>query len=339
MGQRVSIDVKELATIPYLRVEAIKDRALELPAFWDGAAWHVWIPQHDGKLFHARPQGMGEGSYVASEPAHADDIHFPFAEFAWKRASWSDVSYWRGAIIEDLHQLAASVAKIDFFWTARENVPQGSLGVRRFVGSELECLLTVCRSTFDQLQEVIRAIWKRVRLLDKNDQRRKRELRGSFAEMVIANGKLMTEAQIAEQRRVPLPLAAMYESAGEFLKVLRDLRDGIVHRGKDAPVVLVAERGFIVGKEDAGFASLPIWKPEHSFNERCLSLRPAIAYLVMATLATCNAFADVLAQIIEFPPDLSPAHRLLIRSAHGGALIRAQRVLQAEASPWWSDAG
>jgi hypothetical protein len=332
---RANVDARELAKIPYLRAEVVGDRQAALTSLWDGTEWHAWIPGPSGTLVHMRPRELAEGTYVAKAPARADDIHLPFAEFFWKRASWPAVGHWYNAILEDLHQLAAAVAKIDFFWAMREHAQGGGLGIRRFVGSELEYLLTVCRSVFDELQEVVRAIWSKVRLVDEELQRRKGTLPPSFRKMVMSDGNLMQADEIGRRHNVPPPLAAAYQSAGSFLKVLRELRDGIIHHGRDAPIVLTGERGFILGKGEPGFASLPIWKPEHSFNEHAVSLRPAVAYLVATTLYTCNTFADVLGQIFAFPPDVAPDHHLFVRSVHGGALLAVQEVLRG-GSPWWT---
>jgi hypothetical protein len=231
------IDPGELWKVPYLRADALGDRQAALTSLWDGADWHAWVPGPKGTLFHMEPNELAEGSYVAKDAARADDLHFPFADFMWKRASWPEVGHWYRAIVEDLHQIAASIAKVDFFWKTRDQAPGGALGARRFVSSELEYLLTVCRSVLDELQEIVRAIWERVR-------------------------------------------------------------------------------------------------EEHSFNEHAVSLRPALAHLVVTTLGTCNAFADVLGRILQFPPDIAPERRLFIRSVHGGALLQVQEVLRG-GSPWW----
>ncbi len=153
--------------------------------------------------------------------------------------------------------------------------------------------------------------------------------------MVMSNCELMSVEQIVESRRVPLPLAETYAAAGAFLKLLRELRDGIIHHGKDAPVVLTTERGFVIGRDKPGFASLPIWKPEHAFNEHTVSLRPALAHLVVTALYTCNSFAESLARTIAFPPDIAPEHSIFIRAIHGEALIRAQDVLRG-GPVWWA---
>ena len=327
----MKLDVRELASVPYLCAGAVGERHVQLESFWDGTEWHAWIAGPNGTLIHMRPRDLGVGSYIAKEPAADDDFCFPFTDFMWRRASWPDANHWHGAIVEDVHQLAASIAKIDFFWKMREHAPALVLG--RFASSEIEYLLTVCRSVFDLLQEVIRTIWGRMRLLDEERQRRKGELRKSFADMVISKGELMSAGRITETRGVPLHLAETYAAGGAFFKLVRELRDGIVHNGKDAPMVVTTERGFII-RRDSAFAALPIWKDEHSFNEQAVSLRPALAYIVVTTLNTCNAFAEALGQMFGFPPDLAPGHRLFVRSPHGRALLEVQEVLRG-GSPWW----
>ncbi|MFI5297230.1 MAG: hypothetical protein ACHREM_03965 [Polyangiales bacterium] len=295
----------------------------------------MWVPKGDGTLFRMRPPGFGEGVYFAKEAATQDDLHFPFMNFIVKRASWPDVHHWLNAIVADVHQLAAALGKIEFFWEHRKLVPGDILGLGRFVGSELEYILTVCRSLFDQLQEVLRALWNRITLLDPEQQRRKGELKKSFREMVMKGDSLMSVEEIGSVRRIPSPLASAYADAGAFLQVLRDLRDGVVHGGKEVPLVFVTDRGFGIPRNAPHFGRLPIWKPEHAFNENVVSLKPALAHIVMSALRACNVFAEALAGSIQFPEDIAPDHQVFIRSVHGPAMLRVQAVLHG-GSPWWA---
>jgi len=317
-----------------MRADLAGDRNVNLTSFWDGSAWHLWIPKPDGTLLPMRPLGCGEASYLGREPADPNDIHSRFADFVWRRASWADVAHWQGAMIEDVHQLAASIAKINFFWRMREHAP--ALVLARFASSEIEYLLTVCRSAFDLLQESIRRVCAHLRVGDAR-QRGKKALPDSFREMVMSSGALMSAEQIATTRGVPMPLAEAYAAGGAFFSLLRGLRDGIVHGGREAPYAMTTDRGFII-RRDSAFAALPIWKDEHLFNEQAVSLRPALAYVVGTTLATCDTFAEALGRSFEFPPDLAPGYRLFIRSADGSALTALQQV-RSGGSPWWTADG
>jgi hypothetical protein len=280
----------ELAKVPYLRPDVVGGRDVPLAPLWDGESWHLWIPAAGDTLMEMKPKDAGECSYFAKAPARPEDLHFPFVSLISKRASWPEVRHWLAAVVEDVHQLAAVLAKIDFLWECRTSAPGGDMGLRRFIACEVEYILTVCRSMFDQLQEILRGIWQHVTLLDADEQKRKKDLEQSFAKMVFRDNKLMTVSEIQQARRVPAPFAAAYHAAGEFLSVLRNLRDGIVHGGKGVPLVLVTPRGFVVSRAEKNFASLPMWKAEHQFNENVVSLRPALAHIVMNTFLAFPRF-------------------------------------------------
>ncbi len=220
----------ELSKVPWLALDPHNDRYLSLAPLWDGHGWRLWLPVPGHGLIETKPVGLAEGAYVATEPAAPADLNFPFVEFIWKRANWPNVHHWLTAIEQDVHQIAASLGKIDFFWAMRDRIPDQQ-GLARFVASEVEYLLMICRSVLDELQEVLRNIWEHIRLLDKMEQRRKGPLPPSFAKMVIHDQKLMSAQDIRTRRRIPLPLASAYEAAGAFVHVLRTLRDGVVHGG------------------------------------------------------------------------------------------------------------
>ena len=157
----------------------------------------------------------------------------------------------------------------------------------------------------------------------------------SFAKMIFRENKLMTVEEIQNFRNIPEPLARAHHTAGEFLGILRKLRDSIVHGGKNAPQVFVVPRGFGVHKADPAIGNLPMWKAEHQFNANVVSLRPVLADVVMNTFYTCNLFADGLVGIFQLPDDLAPNHAVFIRSIHAPALVSIQNVLKGS-SGWWA---
>lgn len=330
----MSIAPSELSKLAYLRPDLIGDRTLNLAPLWDGTRWHLWTPMADGTLMALRPVECHEGSYFAREPARQDDLHLPFIELMWKRASWADVCHWVVAITDDLHNLATAVAKVDFFWAMRDDA-RDSVG--RFVKNEIEYVLTVCRSILDELQEILRRVWDRVQLVDREAQKRKRPLPQSFADMIRRENRTMSAEEIAGHRHVPEVFADAYATTAPFVATLRGLRDAVIHGGHDAPLVFLTERGFAVRKDEPHVAALPVLKPEYEYNERLVSLRPVLAHLVMTTMYTLNTFGDLLLAHIELPPDIAPEHALFVRTVHGRALLRTQDVLRGTASPWWTD--
>ena len=333
----MKIDVAELRKVPFLRADLLGNRSLTLPSYWDGTRWSGWVPQADGSLFEMHPIDCAEGSYVAREAARPDDMHVPFADFMWRRIGWSDVQHWKNALVEDVHQMAASLDKIGFFWTSRASLDE-SLRLRRFVATEIEYLLMLSRSAFDLLQEVMRAFWRHIELVDPDAQRRKGDLKKSFADMVMHGDRRLSAPEIAETRKIPLQLAEAYAAGGDRLEAVRKLRDAIVHQGKDAPVVFVTERGFSIPMDQPVFRDLPIWTDAYRDNERLVSLRPALAWMIIAAIDTCNVFAQTLGTIFQLPPDIAPDHHVFIRTVHARALLDTIAVLDG-GSPWWSESG
>jgi hypothetical protein len=281
-----------------------------------------------------RPVEYAEGQYVAQEQAKADDLYFPFAELMWKRATWQEVCHWLTSINDDVHNLATALAKIDFFWDMRERRPVLSVG--RFVKNEIEYILMVCRSILDSLHEITAAIWEKVTLTDPEAQKRKRPLEKKFSSMVFRENKLMSAEEIAKHRHVPPGLAALYAEAGPFLGTVRQLRDRVVHGGHDAPFVFCTPRGFAIDRAAPHFAALPVWAPEHTYNENLVSLRPLLAHLILTTLYLCNGFGDALSRFIVLPDDIAPGYQVFLRSTHGAAMTRTQAVLRGGPA-WWAD--
>ncbi len=271
--------------------------------------------------------------YVAREPARESDLNFPFLEFMWKHASWPDIVPRINGLAEDVHNLAASLAKIDHFFKYREQVGHG---VTRFVETEVEYMFTVCRSLFDLLQEIVAAVWQRVRLLDDETQAKKRELPKSFRKMVIYDTKLMDVEEIGAKFHIPAALAGFYAHFAPFFEKLRSYRDGVVHGLAGQTSLYSTEKGFGVDRRRGPLHSFFAWEEADLFNENVASLRPVLASLVFDTIYACNAFADVVKTNIVFPKDLAPGYKFFTRSYHNEALLAAQLVYRREAGPWWT---
>ena len=201
------VPTQELKKIGYLNAEVVGDRVVNVVPLWDGSGWHIWIPQPDGSLLKMRPSESSHSDYVAKEPARDDDLHLSFIEFMWKHASWEDVAVRVRALSEDVHNLAASMAKIDHAFECRKAIGHG---VGKFVATEVEYVFGVCRSLFDLLQEIVAAVWERIELVDPELQRSKRRLPLSFARLSLHGDRLMTVDEITAKfyRSPAAPLEA-----------------------------------------------------------------------------------------------------------------------------------
>ena len=152
-----AITLEELKKLPYVDVSALDDRTVKLMPLWDGRDWHMWFDTTVG-LIEGKIVDTAESDYVAKSAAKPSDLFIPFVHMMWQQASWGEICPLIVAISEDFHNMGSSVAKLKHFHEFRKQI--GNRGAHRFALTELEYLVTLCRTTFDLLQEMIASIWK-----------------------------------------------------------------------------------------------------------------------------------------------------------------------------------
>ena len=153
----VNIPIEEIRKLPHVYLDDVQGRIFPLhPLLDESGKWHLWVPQND-KLIDMTAIPV-ESNYFAKNPEKSEDIIFNFLEFLEKRALWPDIKPWVTAITSDIHNLAASLAKLELFFQTNKS---SNMDVRRMVGTELEYIFITCRSLFDLLQMVIKFLWNR----------------------------------------------------------------------------------------------------------------------------------------------------------------------------------
>lgn len=325
-----------LKAVPYLAVEHIGDRTVNLMPLWDGDQWHSWFLTPKG-FCKLQMHDLAQGEYLAQKAADDSDVYVRFLEFAWQRASWPEAfALWRH-ITDDVHNLATSVAKLEYFFAYR--VAAGN-GVCAFVQTELEYMVVLARSMFDLLQELIARVWsRRVRLLDAAAEahRKAHPLPAAFSKVVLRHKEqLRTAEQIVADFGVGPALGAAYASTAPFFSSLRDVRDGIVHGGKALDMIFLTEKGFCVHRSLSVLTKLGGWSVQHRYSDNLVSLLPLVAHVVCGSIGACDAVIDALATEVQFPPELAPGYRVFVRSYHNDALLRLIRVHEG-GSPWSGD--
>src|SRR5271157_1001988 len=144
--------LEELKKVPYLKLDELRGRSVNLMPFWDGDHWHLWVSLPEG-LVEGQVIDTIEGNYVAGSPARPSDLLIPFVELMWQRASWPEVCPLISAISNDFHNMGTSIAELHHFFNSRNAIPTGA--PRRFARTELEYLVILARTVFDLLQETI----------------------------------------------------------------------------------------------------------------------------------------------------------------------------------------
>lgn len=326
----------ELRKVPYVDVANLGGRTLYLLPYWNGSRWHLWMPQPDGTLLELHPRDAAQTDYVAAEAAAEDDMAIYFVNVVWQRLATGAIRKQFRAILDDFHSLATSVAKIDHFFGCSERI---GLGSSMFVGTELEYILIRCRSVFDHLQEVISVAWDtEVRLDDPDRQKKKRRPPQSFADVLFANNQRRTSEAIVDKYQFPKALAEAYVATEPFFTSVRDARNRIIHGLGSRDLIFRTERGWCVSQDDSHFRDFggwDIWTAAHRYNDRLVSLRPLLAHLVFGTISACGQMADSFVAEISCPAPIAPNHTVFVRSMHGSALARLDKVLEG-GSPWWA---
>jgi hypothetical protein len=321
--------------ITYLKVEHLTDgRTVKLMPLWDGKNWHMWLNTPAG-FIEPKVVDTVEGDYVGLGAAREQDLYIPFIELMWQRANWPDVCPLISAISDDFHNMGTSLAKLRLFFDCQSRLP--ARGAASFASTELEYLVILARSVFDSLQEIIRTIWKRVRLHDATaDERRRRAsaLRKSFGDMVIRDTQPQSAADIEARYALPPALAQQYEKVAQFFVELRSAREKVVHGGSDVGFIFETERGFCVNPRFPPFSSFKGWKPEHYYNENIVSILPWVGHIVLQTINACNCMMNVFASVIQLPPEIAPGYHIYVRGPHTDAVAEAVRIHNG-ASPWW----
>jgi hypothetical protein len=332
-SRRAHLNKGETDKLTHLRFDELQGRLAPLLPLWDGERWSLWTPTKEGTLLKIGMSNAVHCDYLAAAPEAETDLYIPFIDFMVKRAYWPDVVHWVDGLRDDVHNLSTSLAKIDFFF---DHSRGGDVdGLALFVSTELEYVFTVCRSFFDLLQETIARLWKTVRFFDEEAEAARRPLKESFADMALEANQPRTKERLKERFGLPEPLANFYVEATPFFLKLRSHRDQVVHGGKSPAFVYCTHRGFALEPDLEPFASLGVWEKTELFNSRLVSLRPALAHLVVRTLQTCDAFAEAVSKVIKFPPDVAPGLRLFLRGHHNAALIRARSALD-RGEHWWA---
>jgi hypothetical protein len=334
----MQFSLEDLRAVSYLNVEqlATSARTINLMPLWDGAKWHQWVPNIEGKLVEGAVVDTIEGYYLAIVPARDSDLFIPFVDLMWQRASWPEICPFISAISDDFHNMGTSVAKLKYLFDCRKNLPAGAGG--RFARTELEYLVILARSIFDLLQEMTSIIWTgRVRLREPVAEARRiaGRLPKTFSKVILRDKKqLRSPVEIAEEFGLPTKLAEAYAGGAPFFSRLRDNRDDVIHGLKKTGYVFVTERGFCVNPKEPPFSSFEGWRPEHRYNENIVSLLPWVAETILGTIHTCNHLLSTFASIIEFPPEIAPGYQVFVRGPYAECFASVLQV-NSGASPWW----
>ncbi|MET4370795.1 hypothetical protein ABIA99_003489 [Bradyrhizobium sp. LB12.1] len=302
-------EIVDLADIPYIdRDQMDARRFLPTLMFFD-ETWRVWAEiEPRGKFIEFAQAWPAEAVYFGRQPERQTDFYSVFLNVFSQRANLLPLGRTFSGILDDIHNLATSFAKLDLIFESGRDQPAGT---NRMAATEVEYVLLVCRSIFDLLQETIAKYWEQVKPFGENVQ--KKALKQSFSDMALLDNRPKSEQELMERFLVPQQLAACYvRHAPVFLKI-RTARDRLVHGGNPVDTVFRGDKEFIIQKRLGPFGELDIWREGELEKNDLAPLRPVLGMIAYSTLAACEDFANVLASIIQLLPPTVPKMNLYVR--------------------------
>ncbi|MFL5330229.1 MAG: hypothetical protein ACJ8C4_15115 [Gemmataceae bacterium] len=315
--------LSELQEIPFLAKDIDAWRMLSSTSFFVNDEWHFWFPFPDGlRKLAARPS---EGNYFGDKSERVDDLRLPYLEFMAQHIMCQPVAFFARGIENDFHSLAASLGKFKLFY--RES-KRDRAEVRRFVETEVEYILMVCRSMFDLLQELISTMLGLTVTLE-GKKGRSGQLPKSFAKMIERGGQPMARDEIQSVHDISPRFADWYASHGDFFLRIRRLRDGLVHSGQSVPKTLyVLDRGFAVPRDNPTFEDFYAWPNECEAPNGLVPLRPVIGLVIAYTLGAFYSFAHVFGTEVRLPGQIAPGLGYYMRGFHNRELLELRDVIE-----------
>lgn len=309
----------ELQAIPFFDSGFDPAHVITTLSFYVDGEWHSWIPVGD-KLQKMKGWPV-EANYFGDCRERDTDQRFPLLELLSQRTLTNDMHGRFRAIWNDFQMMAASLGKVQLFYESRDHT---TLGIRRFMQSEIEMLTNVCRSIFDLLQEIAAAHIARIHVPDSPPAKR---LPSSFRAMVFKSNARMSVTEIVTRYQIPAEIAEWYCRHIDFFLDLRSIRDKFIHGGKTIEMIFSTDRGFAVSREDDPFYGLFDWPVSCESPNSLVPIRPVLCTVVRCTLDACDDFVKTLESSVQLPDMLAPKLSLWSRGINDHKLEEIDSVL------------
>lgn len=320
MGRPEFFPLTELQKISWFNSRATNSvRAFTSTSFYVQGKWHLWIAVN-GELrkFIGEPV---DARYFGDAPARSTDQFFEVTNLIVQHLMTSEMFRCFTGFENDVQCLAASLAKFSLFFAAHRNGVPAS----RFVQTESEYIIIVCRGMFDLLQELVSLIFKNA---THNGTRMKQLPDDSFARIAINDKVRRTSAEIEQKYGLPTPIAQWYERHSEFFQILRDLRNKMAHGGSVAvDMVFCTDHGFAIPRSFRPYSWFYQWPTGIDLPNELVPLMPVLCSIIKRTFHACDDFARILAGHVQLPAEVFPGLRYFARGVYDAHLAAIDGVL------------
>lgn len=307
-------DILDLHDIPFVDKEQLGGRYIAAMLFFDGD-WHAFVPiEGDRKVIRTKAW-PAEATYYGTHPESPTDLTTDFLQFFGQRANFTVVKQHYSAILEHIQSIATSLYKLEALHAIKHP------GSSRLATTEIEYLLTVCRSIFDHLQEALAKLWETVQL--NGAITKKQGLPKSFAKMVEAGNRRQTAADLSARYALPVDIASGYVRHAEMFLRIREFRNRFIHGGRPTDTIFKGETEYQVRRHFGPFRDLDIWDEAEVEPNEIVPLKPILAQIVHGTFYACEDFARTWSNYIQHPPATAPNMQLFVRGYFNVHLISA----------------
>lgn len=323
------MEKKELNKLPYYQVRPTDGRTLILLPFLEKGEYQIPV-QTDSGLRLLKPQTLLTGIYIAQKPERPDmDLSLPLFDLLFQRITSQKLVNLLQTIVSDIANFGSSFEKYHLFLRSYE----GGTEVPSLIASELEFLLINVRSLYDQLQKIIRDLWNKTTL--SSTSLKKQELPESFRKIALfgQHDQIREPEEISDKYGLPEPIALFYHQQSPFFKLCRDMRNGIVHRGKsfsEQPIFHIAD-GVAVDTTQYPYSAIDCWDPAALRNNKLGSVLPLMAYIVGQTISATTAYTNALTSCIQLPEAIGPDWHLFFRHPFVSHLHKTDTYMK---NPW-----
>lgn len=285
-----------------------------LPDFTDDEDWLNFVPGPDGDLrfFIGEPI---EGVYLGKEPEEPEnDLKITFLELYYQRLSWPDIAGLFPKVIDDLRNLATSLSKLALY---QKTLPGSSMGLHRFVQTELEYLFVTSRSMYDNLQFIASNTWDKVHATREDDDFSDSLPTSSFRKMALHGGDPVSPDTLQERYGIPEGLAEFYSEEAEEFQKIRDFRDAVAHQGDSPDIIFRTEEGLAVKVNSNPYSQFDVWNEEQINENNLAPLWPFAAHIVDHTISALDRFVSgLLDKPLHLPHELAEEYNVYIRGPH-----------------------
>lgn len=315
MFEEVSIDQIDIIT-QVNRNALLLGKMVCTTTFYTGGRWQKWFFTNEGQAHHMQIIDLCEGVYFGNTAAAPHDLRLAALNLIAQHACNKGTQQPFVGIWDDLYNIAASIAKLDLV-TAQYDEISDQAG--RMVVTEVEYLAIQCRSIFDYVQKILKALWSQAHRKE-NGSTPEKTLPDSFREVVIKDGKPRTAPEIERRYEIPSPLSIVYARHAPFFASLRTMRDAIVHKGKPTPTIFATAEGGYIESTLWPFHIMTTWRPDEFKQNNLVPLKPALGAMVFRTLLAAEELIRTYSLIVDLGPPICPDHVLFLRASSAPAL-------------------